>query len=113
MTMETALIRKCDACGMVTVNSTAGGLALELDCPTKTLNSPIYSLPGLTFQGSLDDFWVHSEKPDKELFRCFRDTVIHTTQVNGSLYSKPGIDLAVKNATRFLETDKAPLEAFL
>jgi capsular polysaccharide export protein len=99
--------------GLVTVNSTAGGLALELDCPTITLNSPIYNLPGLTFQGELDAFWTNNEKPDKDLFRCFRNTVIYTTQVNGSLYSKPGIELAVKNAMRFLDSDKSPLETFL
>ncbi|MDD2723246.1 MAG: capsular biosynthesis protein [Methylovulum sp.] len=99
--------------GLVTVNSTAGGLALELDCPTVTLNNPIYNLSGLTFQGGLNAFWCNSEKPDQELFRCFRNTVIHTTQVNGSLYSKPGIDLAVKNASRFFDTDKSPLETFL
>jgi capsular polysaccharide export protein len=102
-----------NANGLVTVNSTAGGLALELDCPTITLNNPIYNLPGLTFQGSLDAFWTNNERPDQELFRCFRNTVIHTTQVNGSLYSKSGIDLAIKNATRFLEAEKSPLEAFL
>ncbi len=99
--------------GLVTVNSTAGGLAVELDCPTITLNSPIYNLSGLTFQGPLDAFWTNNEKPDQELFRCFRNTVIHTTQVNGSLYCKPGIDLAVKNAARFLDTDKSPLETLL
>lgn len=99
--------------GLVTVNSTAGGLALELDCPTITLNNPIYNLRGLTFQGPLDAFWTNNEKPDQELFRCFRNTVIYTTQVNGSLYSKPGIDLAVKNATRFLNGEKSPLEALL
>jgi len=99
--------------GLVTVNSTAGCLALEMNCPTITLNSPIYNLPGLTFQGSLDAFWCNNEQPDLELFRCFRNTVVHTTQVNGSLYSKPGIDLAVKNTSRFFDTDKSPLEAFL
>ncbi|MFZ2450013.1 MAG: capsular biosynthesis protein [Methylovulum miyakonense] len=99
--------------GLVTVNSTAGGLALELDCPTVTLNNPIYNLPGLTFQGGLDAFWTNNEKPDQELFRCFRNTVIYTTQVNGSLYCKQGIDLAVKNAYRFLDGDKSPLETLL
>lgn len=99
--------------GLITVNSTAGGLALELDCPTITLNNPIYNIRGLTFQGPLDAFWTNNEKPDQELFRCFRNTVIHTTQVNGSLYSKSGIDLAVKNAVRFLDCDKSPLETYL
>ncbi|MDD4915595.1 MAG: capsular biosynthesis protein [Methylococcales bacterium] len=93
------------AAGVVTVNSTVGTVALGLNCPTLTLADPIYNLPGLTFQGRLDDFWLNDQKPDAELFRRFRNAVIHATQVNGGFYSRQGIDLAVANSLRRLAQD--------
>ncbi len=99
--------------GTVTVNSTVGSLSLGLNCPTITLSDPIYNLPGLTFQGRLDDFWRERPLPDSELFRRFRNTVIHTTQVNGGFYCCNGIDLAVKNSLCMLEPEYSPLERLL
>ncbi len=99
--------------GVVTVNSTVGALSTGLGCPTIALSDAIYNLPKLTFQGTLDDFWRHGEKPDAELFRRFRNTVIHTTQVNGGFYSRAGIELAVLNSRRMLEPDRSSLEALL
>jgi len=101
------------ALGMVTVNSTAGALALSLDCPTIALSDPIYNLPGLCFQGSLDAFWMARPPPERELFRRFRNTVIHTTQVNGGFYCRPGIDLAVNHCLPLLERERSPLEELL
>ncbi len=99
--------------GTVTVNSTVGALALELHCPTMTLSNPIYNLPGLTFQGPLDVFWNEEYKPDRSLFRYFRNTVIHATQVNGGFYSRQGIALLVNNCRRALTGERAPLEELL
>jgi capsular polysaccharide export protein len=106
-----ALLRH--ARGSVTVNSTVGALSLGFDCPTIALGEPIYDLPGLTFQGELDEFWRHAVRPDRELFRHFRNTVIHTTQINGGLYSHAGITLAIQNCRRFLEPQRSPLQALL
>mgnify|MGYP000376653451 CR=1 FL=1 len=99
--------------GTVTVNSTVGSVALSFNCPTISLSDPIYNLPGLTFQGSLDDFWQERAQPDAELFRRFRNTVIHTTQVNGGFYSPKGIDLAIENSCEMLESKKTHLEDLL
>lgn len=101
------------ALGLVTVNSTVGALGLGLGCPGIALSDPIYNLPGLCFQGPLDDFWTAGLKPDAELFRRFRNTVIHATQVNGGFYCPSGIELAVQNSLRFLEPDRSPLEELL
>lgn len=99
--------------GVVTVNSTVGALSVGQGCPTIALSDPIYNLPSLTFQGHLDEFWLDGEKPDAELFRRFRNTVIHTTQVNGGFYSRSGISLAVENCFRMLELERSPLEELL
>ncbi|WP_291991769.1 capsular biosynthesis protein [Candidatus Accumulibacter sp. ACC003] len=99
--------------GVVTVNSTVGIVSVGAGCPTVTLSDPIYNLPGLTFQGSVDDFWKHGIKPDTTLFRCFRKTLIHAVQVNGGFYCATGIRLAVANCRRFLEPERSPLDELL
>nr|WP_320010990.1 capsular biosynthesis protein [uncultured Desulfobulbus sp.] len=102
-----------NALGTVTVNSTVGMTALSRRCPTIALSKPIYNIPGLTFQGTLDDFWTNLEKPIGGLYRAFRNTVIHTTQVNGGLYSSEGIAMLVKNTVPRLEAPHSPLEELL
>jgi capsular polysaccharide export protein len=99
--------------GVVTVNSTVGFLSLAAGCPTVTLSDPIYNLPGLTFQGPFDEFWSYAFKPERELFRRFRNTVIHATQVNGGFYSAQAIRMAVANCRRFLEAERSPLDELL
>lgn len=99
--------------GVVTVNSTAGILALEQGMPTYTLSDPIYNLPGLTGQMPLDGFWRETLPPDPELFSRFRRCVIHATQINGGFYCAQGIALAVENAVRVLTAERSPLEALL
>ena len=99
--------------GVVTVNSTVGMLALEMGIPTVTLSDPIYNLPGLTFQGSLDGFWPACDQPDRALFEAFRKVVMHATQVNGGFYCRRGMALAAENASRVLTADVSPLEALL
>jgi capsular polysaccharide export protein len=97
--------------GTVTVNSTVGSVALAAECPTITLSNPIYNLAGLTFQHGLDRFWTESVRPDAELFRLFRNTVVHAAQINGGFYCKAGIALAVANSVVPLTADTSPLEA--
>lgn len=101
------------AAGTITVNSTSGIVALEHGCPTIALSRPIYRLDGLTFKGALDDFWRQPTPPDHDLFRCFHKTVMHTVQLNGGFYCRPGIDLALDGVTRRLEAEVSPLEALL
>lgn len=101
------------AVGTVTVNSTVGGVALEYNCPVITLADPIYNLPGLTFQGGLDQFWRNPEPPDAVLFRCFKSVVVHTTQINGGFYCGKGISLAVENSIDRLTSETSLLEDLL
>ena len=95
--------------GTVVVNSTVGLAALVHGCPVKALADPIYNLPGLTFQGGLDDFWHGAPKPDQSLYRAFRDVVLFSTQVNGNFFTRNGIDLAVRGCERML-SEESPLE---
>ena len=99
--------------GMLTVNSTSGIIALENGIPTITLSNPIYNLPGLTSQATLDEFWNEHLPPDAKLFKNFRRVVINTTQVNGGFYCNKSIKLAVETASHILTSDKSPLEKLL
>jgi capsular polysaccharide export protein len=97
--------------GVVTVNSTVGLVALEHGTPTLALAGSIYHLRGLSFQGAMDDFWRALEPPDAQLFACFRRVVMHATQINGGLYCRAGIELAVDNASRAMLADRSPLDS--
>ena len=101
------------AVGTVTVNSTVGIVSLESQCPTFALSDPIYNLAGLTYEGSLEEFWHQPPPPSAALFGFFRNTVMHAAQVNGGFYCQPSIDLAVNNAAHILEACPSPLEKLL
>lgn len=101
------------AMGVVTVNSTVGMSALNLGRPTIALGRAIYNMRGLTFQGDLDAFWTNGEPPDAELFRLFRNAVMHTTQVHGGYYTTAGITLAVANSMRLLLPERSLLQDLL
>jgi capsular polysaccharide export protein len=87
-----------DCKGTVTINSTVGISALQNNSPVISLGKAIYNIAGLTFQGSLDNFWTQAQSPDKKLFENFRNTVIHQTQINGNFYTEKGIAMAVENS---------------
>ena len=81
------------ALGVVTINSTVGMSALELGCSVKSCGRAIYDIQGLTFQGGLDGFWkyAHVSRPEKDLFKAFRNYLLTHNQHNGSFYKKiPG-----------------------
>jgi len=87
-----------ESLGVVTVNSTAGLLAVLLGRPVKTLGRPIYDMSGLTFQPHLDRFWHERTAPDAALVDDFRRVVVDRTQINGDFFSAEGLRLAVAGA---------------
>lgn len=89
--------------GAVVVNSTVGLSALHHRRPLVALGTAIYNMQGLTWQGSLDDFWLHGEQPDMDLYQAFLDYVVHHTQINGDFYTRTGIAMATADAVRRLE----------
>jgi capsular polysaccharide export protein len=99
--------------GVVTVNSTVGLLALDAGRATLALGKSLYALPGLTFQGPLDEFWQNGSPPDRELYVSFRRAVMYASQINGGFYTGSGIALAVENAIPPLVAERSPLETLL
>lgn len=76
--------------GCVVVNSTVGMSALFHNTPLKVCGSAIYDMPGLSYTGSLKQFWTDAPGVvvDRELFRRFRDYLVKRTQLNGSFYRR-------------------------
>lgn len=78
------------AAGVVLINSTVGLSALHHGIPLKVCGDAIYDMPGLTFQGSLDDFWIGFRKFNLNisLYTSFISYLVGMTQFNGSFYRK-------------------------
>ncbi|MEY4244229.1 MAG: hypothetical protein RLZZ245_1814 [Verrucomicrobiota bacterium] len=71
--------------GVVNINSSVGISGLVHHVPVITLGRAVYDLPELTFQGGLDAFWKHSEKPRNRRVRNFIDLLLTTSQGRGTL----------------------------
>lgn len=99
--------------GVITVNSTLGYLTLSLGKPLIALGTAIYGISQLTFQHGIDRFWREGAPPDSIIFDAFRRVVAARTQVNGSFYSKPGLQLAVEGSIARLETARRRVSAAL
>ncbi|QBY03535.1 capsular biosynthesis protein [Thalassotalea sp. HSM 43] len=72
--------------GVVTVNSTVGISSLIHHLPTMTLGKALYDIEGITYQGSLNDFWTSNFTVDEELFAKFHSHVQQQTQIPGDFY---------------------------
>ena len=88
--------------GVVLVNSTVGVRALQLDCPVKVLGIAVFDVQGLTFQGSLDEFWSAPVPPNDELRMSFIRLLVAATQVKGNFYHRVGRAVAVNEAANRL-----------
>lgn len=100
------LIKKSE--GVVLMNSTVGTSALHHGKPTIALGTAIYDIEGLTWQGSLDDFWTKGECPDMELYKNFRSCLMENALVNGGFYTTIGRRLAIKGSIERIVSQAVP-----
>lgn len=89
------LLKYCS--GLVTVNSSSGLRALQLDCPVKSLSPAIYNMPGLTFQGGLDDFWKKPSKPDQNNVDAFVNVIASKLHIRGVFFNEPGMSSGIRD----------------
>lgn len=71
--------------GVVNINSSVGISGLVHRAPVITLGTAVYNLPGLTFQGDLDDFWTSAESPEPSRVKQFINLLLETNQGRGTL----------------------------
>jgi capsular polysaccharide export protein len=93
--------------GVAVINSTVGFLALSYGLPVVALGLAMYDMPSLTFQDGLDRFWTEGATPDARTFDAFRRVIATRAQINGGYFSAQGLEMAVENAVRKLETSRA------
>lgn len=91
------------AAGCVTVNSTSGLAALQLGCPVKVTGNAIFDVPGLTFQGPLDQFWAHATAPDRDLVDDYICLLAGAVHIRGGYYTQDALDVAVPATMQRLE----------
>ncbi len=73
--------------GVVVINSTMGLQAIQKHKPVKTMGQSLYDRPGVTFQGSLDEFWKTPTAPDPAVTDEFLSRLKRLTQVPCSVYA--------------------------
>lgn len=96
------LLEKCE--GVVLVNSTVGITALRHGCPTKTMGSAVYDLPGLADHQPLDTFWRNPTPPDPEFVDLFIRALARATQLKGSFYDAEGMLVGAHEIVRRVAT---------
>ena len=74
--------------GCVTINSSVGISALIHSTPTMTMGVAAFELEGLTYRGSLDDFWTQHGGVNTQLVTKFTNLLKHTSQAQGVLYQR-------------------------
>jgi capsular polysaccharide export protein len=89
--------------GVVTINSTSGTLALALGVPVIALGQAVYDIDGITFQGTLDDFWRDPGVPDMATFAAFRRVLIDRCLVAGGFFSDEALDKVTQGVVARLE----------
>ena len=76
--------------GVVVINSTVGLQALERGAPLMAMGEAIYRGWGLTFKGSLDQFWVEAKPSDRAKTDHFLSQLKNLTQMPASVYAQRG-----------------------
>ena len=96
------LLEGCE--GVVLVNSTVGITALRHGCPTKTMGSAVYDLPGLADHQPLDGFWQNPTPPDPAFVDVFMRALAQATQLKGSFYNPEGMRVGAREIVRRVAT---------
>ncbi len=89
--------------GVVTINSTSGTLALAYGIPVIALGRAVYDIPGVTFQGKLDDFWRDPGQPDAQTFAAFCRVLIDRCLVAGGFFSEEALAKVTQGVIARLE----------
>ncbi|AKF09661.1 hypothetical protein [Sandaracinus amylolyticus] len=72
--------------GCIAINSTTALQAFHHGAPVKVTGTAVYDMPGLTFQGSLGEFFRDPGTFDRELYESFRRWLLWENQLNGNFY---------------------------
>jgi capsular polysaccharide export protein len=91
--------------GMVTVNSTGGLQALQKGLAVICMGPSVYGFQGMTFQGSLDEFWSNGQPADPQVLAGYIGHLRDTSQLNGGFHSEEGRAILLPNFVQKLLAD--------
>ncbi len=93
--------------GVVTVNSTVGLQAISHGLPTIALGKAIYNMEGLTYQGTLDDFWINSSNhiPHHDGYIKFKKYLLDHNQVEGEFFKYKWMKIGAENCANFIQSN--------
>jgi len=77
-----------NARGTITINSTVGLSSIHHGTPVKVMGTAVYDMPGLTYPGTLAEFFRASGAVDAQLYGAFRRYLLRVNQANGNLYRR-------------------------
>jgi capsular polysaccharide export protein len=89
--------------GVLTINSTAGIVALQQGRPIKVFGIAIYDIPGMTTSVPLDRFWHEATVPDPGLVDAFIRLIAASLHVRGNFYSDDGASAAAASIAQRLQ----------
>lgn len=98
---------------VLTVNSTAGQQALARGLPLFAAGAAVYARSGLVSSGDLGAFFADLPRPDERAYRLLRAFMLRTSQIEGSFYSKRGIDRALQTLPSMLMDPTDPYRRVL
>lgn len=79
-----SLVRRAQ--GVLVINSTVGLQTLQMRKPLLVMGDALYKQPGVTFCGSLDQFWTEYHPPAEPATRELVAQIIHLTQAPCNVY---------------------------
>lgn len=92
--------------GTIVLNSTVGFSSLQHETPTIALGESFYSIAGLSYRGTLEDFLRSPGTVDQEAVKGFSAYLATHTQLTGSFYKTPCLPDAHAAAARILGSDR-------
>ena len=99
--------------GVVSINSTACQVSIRRGVPTKVLGRAVFNHRSIAAGGSLEEFFTEPQAPDVETYNLFRQFLLLTVQINGSFYSRAGIELALDPLVEKMFAKIDPTDAFV
>ena len=98
-----ALIDRCR--GVVTVNSTVGGLALRQGRPVHAVGHALYAMPGLASAGAPDSFWTAPSAVAAESYAVFAAALWNECLVNAGFHGKDALVRLESEAAQRMSED--------
>ncbi len=84
--------------GVITINSTVGIAAIEMQLPVALLGEAIYDWDQLVYKGSSIEFWTKPQTVDLSRVQEFKEQLHKKCHINGNYYTEQGMEIGTENS---------------